>query len=62
LVVAGGDDAVVPLADVEALRDAIPGARLRVLDGAGHSAPAEQSEAFNAAVDEFVAGLPPGGS
>ena len=62
LVVAGGDDAVVPLADVEALRDAIPGARLRVLGGAGHSAPAEQSEAFNAAVDEFVAGLPPGGS
>jgi pimeloyl-ACP methyl ester carboxylesterase len=32
----------------------IPGARKLVLDGAGHAANIEASEAFNAAVHEFL--------
>jgi 3-oxoadipate enol-lactonase len=58
LIVAGRDDTVVPLAAAEALAKAVPGARLVVLDDAGHCAATERADAFNAVLDEFVGGLP----
>ena len=36
LVIAGTEDALMPLADLEAMASAVPGARLEVLEGAGH--------------------------
>ena len=36
LVIAGAEDALMPVADLEAMAQAIPAARLEVLDGAGH--------------------------
>lgn len=50
LVVHGELDPVFPLAHGRALRDAVPGARLVVLEGAGHELPP-------ARWDEFVAAL-----
>jgi 3-oxoadipate enol-lactonase len=47
LVLAGSEDPATPPAQAEAIRDAIPGARLHVLPGAGHLANLEQPEAFN---------------
>jgi pimeloyl-ACP methyl ester carboxylesterase len=57
LVIAGGDDQVTPAACAEELVRGIPGARLEVLAQAGHQAPLEQADAFNAAVARFAEGL-----
>lgn len=50
LVVHGDHDPLLPLSHGEALRDAIPGAELLVLEGAGHDLP-------RAVWDDFVSGL-----
>jgi pimeloyl-ACP methyl ester carboxylesterase len=57
LVVAGADDGVTPVAQSEELARGISGARLEVIAQAGHQAPLEQSETFNALVERFVEGL-----
>lgn len=54
LVVAGRDDGVTPVACSEELVAAIPGARLEVIEQAGHQAPLEQSEVFDRTVGRFV--------
>jgi pimeloyl-ACP methyl ester carboxylesterase len=54
LVVHGEDDGVVPLATGRMLAAAIPGARLAVIERAGHVSNQEQPEAFNAIVREFL--------
>ena len=54
LVVAGADDRVTPPACAEEIARAIPGARLEVIPQAGHQAPLEQSDAFNALVGRFA--------
>jgi pimeloyl-ACP methyl ester carboxylesterase len=57
LVLVGSDDQLfLPAADVMERR--IPGARKRVLDGAGHMANADKPREFNAAVNDFLEGLP----
>lgn len=52
LVVAGAEDALVPVDRHEEVRDAVPGARLEVLDGVGHlstlEAPDEVADALSA--------------
>jgi pimeloyl-ACP methyl ester carboxylesterase len=50
LVVHGREDRVVPVANAEILAERIPGAELRILDGAGHLYSTEQPE-----VDEEIA-------
>jgi len=55
LVVAGSDDPVTTPADGEALRAAIPGAHLVSLRAA-HLSNIEQSDAFTAAVRDFLSG------
>jgi 3-oxoadipate enol-lactonase len=54
LVVHGEDDQIIPVAEAEAMCDAISGAELEVLPGAGHLPNLEQVDAFNEAVWDFL--------
>jgi len=56
LLVWGGADNVVPLAVGEACREALGGAELVVISGAGHAPYAEQPEAFDARLLAFLRG------
>jgi pimeloyl-ACP methyl ester carboxylesterase len=58
LVVAGRDDAVTPVACAEELAREIAGARLAILEAAGHQAPHEQADAVNGLLVEFARALP----
>ena len=54
LVLAGEADTISPAAEMRALADAIPGSSFRVLPGAGHLAPMEAPDAFNAELRAFL--------
>jgi len=54
LVVSGADDQVTPPACGEALARGIRGARLEILERAGHQAPLEQADAFASVVGRFL--------
>jgi pimeloyl-ACP methyl ester carboxylesterase/acyl-CoA thioesterase FadM len=54
LVVAGEHDQVIPLPDITRMRDAIPGAALRVIPKAGHLVTMEQPEQFTRALQDFM--------
>lgn len=56
LVIVGADDQLTSPDEVRAWSQRIPGARLRVIDRAGHVSNLEQPAAFNEAVLEFLAG------
>lgn len=56
LVVHGDHDPLFPLAHGRALRDAIPGAQLLVLEGAGHDLPQPLWDVFVRALIEHTAG------
>jgi len=58
LVITGREDHFCPPDAAAAVQGAIPGARLTVVDGAGHMLTSEQPAAFNAALDAFLAALP----
>ena len=55
LVLCGTEDRITPPELSEELAGLIPGARLEMIDAAGHLANAEQPTAFNAALDKFLA-------
>src|SRR3989441_3160358 len=55
LVMAGADDAQEALDVKETLARAIPGSRWVIVPGAGHATNADQPEAFNATLREFLA-------
>jgi 3-oxoadipate enol-lactonase len=57
LVVGGADDRVTPAEQAKELAGGIRGARLEVLTQAGHQAPLEQAERFNALVAGFAESL-----
>jgi pimeloyl-ACP methyl ester carboxylesterase len=57
LLLWGDDDKRSPLGNGERMRDAIPGARLVVIPGAGHLSNMEQPERFDAEVREFIMGV-----
>ncbi len=59
LVVVGAQDALTPPADAQAMADAIPGARLTEIPGAGHLAPMERPGAVAAALGDFFAATLP---
>lgn len=54
LVLCGGEDALTPLHLHEEMADAIPGARLRVIEGAGHLATLERPEEVTAALRDWL--------
>ncbi|MDP1907213.1 MAG: alpha/beta fold hydrolase [Hyphomicrobium sp.] len=54
LVLVGDEDMITPPALSEELAMLIPGAKLKIIVGAGHLANLEQPLAFNTAVDEFL--------
>jgi 3-oxoadipate enol-lactonase len=58
LVLVGDEDALTPPAAAATLTNGIPGARLVLLDKAGHLSNLEQPDTFNAAVLSFLDGLP----
>lgn len=58
LIVCGVEDKMTPPSLSEGLRDRIGGARLVLIEGAGHFVMLEQPEAFNTALTDFVNSLP----
>jgi len=57
LVVVGREDVYTPVAQAEQLRDGIPGAKLAVIEGAGHMPNLEQVDVFNEALGSWLRGL-----
>ena len=56
LVVAGAQDRFLPRAHPEAYVAGIPGARLAVVEGAGHMLPMERPTELTALVRDFLGG------
>lgn len=54
LVVTGAEDRVIDPAESEILAEAIPGARLRIIPGAGHLVAWEEPEAFNRELADWI--------
>lgn len=58
LVIVGEEDGLTPPAEAEKMARGIKGAKLVRIPRAGHLANMENAEAFDAAVEEFLAALP----
>ncbi|MBE0556959.1 MAG: alpha/beta hydrolase [Proteobacteria bacterium] len=58
LVVCGADDKMTPPSLSQGVRDGIPGARLALIEGAGHFVMLENPAAFNTLLADFVNSLP----
>jgi 3-oxoadipate enol-lactonase len=58
LVVAGEEDAIVPVEVTERMATRIPGARLELVPDAGHLAPMEDPAAFNRVLGGWLATMP----
>ena len=54
LVIVGADDRWSPVSQHEEIASRIPGAELRIVENAGHMAPAEEPGRFNAFVREWL--------
>lgn len=54
LILVGREDAITPVADSEKMQSMIAGARLVVIDNAGHVSNLEQTEQFNGALLKFL--------
>jgi pimeloyl-ACP methyl ester carboxylesterase/acyl-CoA thioesterase FadM len=57
LIVHGSDDQLIPLAEAREMANAIPGAQLAVIPGAGHLAPVEQPVNSGRVIREFLDAL-----
>ena len=57
LVLTGAEDTAVPLAHARMLAQGIPGARLRVVEGAGHTLLWTHTDSFIQAVEAFLASV-----
>jgi 3-oxoadipate enol-lactonase len=57
LILVGDEDCITPPALSEELHRMIPGSRLEQIAGAGHLSNAEQPQAFNRAIESFLAEL-----
>ena len=57
LVITGAEDEMIPVEESRRIASEIRGARLVIIPGAGHLANLEQPEAFNTALNEFLAAL-----
>jgi len=54
LIIVGSEDTLTPVAEAESLRNAIPGAQLLVIEGAGHLTNLEHPDQFNTALIKFI--------
>lgn len=59
LVIVGEEDVLTPPAESEALAAALPRSTLVMIASAGHLSNIEQSQAFEASIEDFLASLPP---
>lgn len=57
LLIAGAEDPITPVSDLEFLAQAIPDARLKVIEGAAHITNMEDPETFNLALVHFLEAL-----
>ncbi|HEX9562724.1 MAG TPA: alpha/beta hydrolase [Gemmatimonadaceae bacterium] len=57
LVVAGDEDALIPVSEARAMHAAIRGSRLEIIANAGHLGNMERPAAFNHVVSEYLAGV-----
>ena len=57
LIVAPANSAIGPLSDAVMMRDAIPNARIAVIDGKGHEIYVDEAEACAGAILRFIEGL-----
>lgn len=56
LVIWGSEDGVLPVRYAYQMAESIPGAKLKIIDGAGHDAHSTHAEEFNKFLQEFVQG------
>jgi len=56
LIVVGSEDTLTPISEAESLRNGIAGARLYIVEGAGHLSNLEQPDEFNSALIRFIGG------
>jgi 3-oxoadipate enol-lactonase len=61
LVLVGGEDAITPPSDAEAMSRRIEGSRLEIIEGAGHVSNVERPGQFNRALLNFLGGVRTGG-
>ncbi len=54
LIMVGREDRITPLEDSRAMAEAVPGATLVVVEGAGHLSPAEQPDRVNQGLQAFL--------
>jgi pimeloyl-ACP methyl ester carboxylesterase len=59
LVVHGTADRLVPVANASVIAGAVAGARLQLLEGAGHILPTDRTVELNALLIEFLSSVPP---
>jgi pimeloyl-ACP methyl ester carboxylesterase len=57
MVIAGDEDALIPMSDAWSMHEAINGSRFELVAGAGHVVNRERRAAFNHLVSEFLAGV-----
>lgn len=57
LIVAGDEDAIIPMTEAKGMQAAIRGSTLEVITGTGHLSNLERPAAFNHVVSEFLAKL-----
>ena len=57
LVLVGSEDTLAPVAEAEAMSNAIRGSLIQVINGAGHLSNIEQPAQYNSIVIEFLKGL-----
>ena len=57
LVITGEEDEMIPVDESRRMAEAVTGATLVIIPGAGHLSPLEQPDAFNDAVNKFLAAL-----
>jgi 3-oxoadipate enol-lactonase len=57
LVITGEEDEMIPVDESRRMAEAVKGATLVIIPGAGHLSPMEQPDAFNDAVNKFLTAL-----
>lgn len=57
LIIVGDQDVAIPLINSQRLHEAIPGSRLVIIPGAGHTSTVEEPAAVNAAITDFLSSL-----